>query len=159
MCHAGSSVHAVGYTSIEDMAAAPVLLTRPNGFYGFSKVAIEALGSLYADRRGLGVVSARLGTTSPYSTEPRHPSTWISPADLARLVRACLRLATPGHPHRVADLSAGEVIGYHPQDDARTAAPGKLTMSLTDTAARLSTPATLLGASFVADDHPRGRPR
>jgi hypothetical protein len=52
---------------------------------------------------------------------------WSSPDDLARLVRATIALTTPGHhvvwavsrnTGTVADLRAGERIGYSPEDDA-----------------------------------------
>ena len=59
-----SSLHAVGYVPAVSLAEAPVLCPRPDSYYGWSKVAIEALGSLYADRFGMTVVSARLGTVS-----------------------------------------------------------------------------------------------
>src|SRR5690606_22347832 len=54
---------------------------RPDGLYGVSKVAVEALGRLYADKFGLQVVCLRIGSLEPEPSEPRHLATWLSPDD------------------------------------------------------------------------------
>lgn len=103
---------------------------RPDTFYGASKAAVEALGALYADRRGLDVSSLRIGTCSPAQQNVRELSSWLSFDDCARLVEACL--TAPGPPaHRIlwgvsantrgfASLAEGTAIGYDPQDDAES---------------------------------------
>jgi uronate dehydrogenase len=120
-----SSVHVVGM--VPATAAGGRLDPRPDTFYAVSKVAVEALGSLYADRYGMTVVSARIGTVHRVPGDVRCLSTWLSPADLARLVEAVLVLPGPGH-HVInavsrntrgwLGLDAGAAIGYHPLDDA-----------------------------------------
>ncbi len=126
-----SSIHAVGCAPAVEAREAAVLLPRPDTYYGASKAAMEALGSLYADRFGLTVVSARICTFGDRPEEPRSLATWLSPDDATRLVEAAGALDRPGHhivwgvsANRPAwfDLSAGEDIGYHPQDDAVTVA-------------------------------------
>lgn len=125
-----SSVHAVGFTPLAETGAADVLLPRPDTYYGFSKAAGEALGSLYADRFGMGVVSARIVNGVPAPT-PRQGAwgriAWFSPGDAARLVAATVALEEPGHHvvwgvsragGRWFPLEAGRRIGYDPQDDA-----------------------------------------
>jgi uronate dehydrogenase len=121
-----SSTHAVGFHPVP---GAPVgdLAPRPDGYYGVSKVAMEALGSVYADRHALVVVSARIGTLLPRPSGRRSLSTWLSFPDLARLIEAAAALDEPGH-HLVWAVSrnsrawfspdAGERIGYYPEDDA-----------------------------------------
>ena len=52
-----SSGHAVGYTP-SDAAADLVVYPRPDSLYGVSKVVGEALGSVYADRFGMRIVSS-----------------------------------------------------------------------------------------------------
>jgi uronate dehydrogenase len=110
----------------ENTGAAPdYLFPRPDTFYGVSKVAIEALGSLYHDRFGMNVVVMRLGSCAERPVDTRALSTWLSPGDGARLVEASL-VATGFHvvwgvsanTRRWWSLEEGGAIGYHPEDDA-----------------------------------------
>ncbi|MBW8482201.1 NAD-dependent epimerase/dehydratase family protein [Actinomadura parmotrematis] len=102
-------------------------LPRPDGLYGASKVAVEALGSLYADKFGLDVVCLRIGTFEPEPSEPRSLATWLSPRDCAGFVIAALTVPSPGFLVSYA-VSANarsfwkvsEELGYRPQDDAET---------------------------------------
>ena len=123
-----SSSHAVGFTPVgEEMRAD--LAPRPDTLYGVSKVFGEALGRYYVDRYGLRVACLRIGT---FEDRPRHLrslSTWLSPADCARLVDACLRSpalrfaivwGVSANTRRTWSLAAGEALGYEPQDDAET---------------------------------------
>jgi len=124
-----SSNHATGYTSrpgsglLREADAPP----RPDTYYGVSKVAMEALGSLYADRYGLDVVCLRIGSASPEPTTLRQLSTWLSPADTVSLVDAALKAPSPGfavvwgvsaNTRNWWDLTAARALGYDPQDDA-----------------------------------------
>lgn len=128
-----SSVHAVGYATVADGRGNPVLAPRPDSLYGVGKVAMEALGSLYADRFGMAVVSARIAAFLPRPVDRRGLSLWCSPGDLARLVEACLGLDSAGHrivwgvsanSRAWVDASAGRAIGFLPRDDAEDFAPG-----------------------------------
>ena len=100
---------------------------RPDGFYGVSKVAGEALGRLYSDKFGLQVASLRIGTFEPTPGDERQLSTWLSPSDCEQAFLAAM--SAPGltysaiyavsrNSRRWWDLSAGEAIGLDPQDDA-----------------------------------------
>ncbi|SBN62249.1 NAD dependent epimerase/dehydratase family protein [Curtobacterium sp. 9128] len=124
-----SSIHAVGRVS-EDVPAASVpgdRVPRPDSFYGVTKAGMELLGSLFADRHGMSIVSARIGAFGEQPSSRRALLMWTSPDDLVRLVLATVDLTEPGH-HVVwalsrnsgspADLGAGEAIGFHPLDDA-----------------------------------------
>ncbi len=124
-----SSNHATGYTPRPDggllrEADAP---PRPDTYYGVSKVTMEALGSLYADRYGLDVVCLRIGSAFPEPTTTRQLSTWLSPGDTVRLVDAALRAPSPGfaviwgvsaNTRNWWDLTAARALGYEPADDA-----------------------------------------
>lgn len=122
-----SSIHAAGMTPIDRLDEAPVLPPAPDGYYGVSKVAMEALGAMFAARYGMSVVSARIGTVKPAPDSVRCLATWASPGDCARLIEAVVALAQPGHwivwgvsdnTRGWFDLSEGHRIGYAPQDDA-----------------------------------------
>ncbi|MGV9270639.1 NAD-dependent epimerase/dehydratase family protein [Kitasatospora sp. NPDC003701] len=105
----------------------PAMPARPDGLYGVSKVAVEALGRLYADKFGLSVVCLRIGSFEDAPSERRHLSTWLSPRDGLGFVRAALtapevRFATvyavSANARRFWDIDAGADLGYVPLDDA-----------------------------------------
>jgi uronate dehydrogenase len=124
-----SSNHATGFTPrpAEGLLRETDGPSRPDTFYGVSKVAVEALGALYADRYGLDVVCLRIGTAAPEPTTTRHLSTWLSPRDQVSLVDAALRAPSPGfavvwgvsaNTRGWWDLTAARALGYEPADDA-----------------------------------------
>lgn len=154
-----SSTHAVGFHPTETAAQDSVLIPRPDTYYGVSKAAVEALGSLYADKYGMKVVSARIGTGGERPANLRTLGSWLSPGDSYRLVEATMNdLGAPGH-HVVwavsdntrgwANLESGRRIGFEPQDDAETFA-GEL-----DTAAEDAW-AGLLGGFWASEGHKVG---
>lgn len=154
-----SSTHAVGFHPTAAAARDAVLSPRPDTYYGVSKAAMEALGSLYADKFGMKVVSARIGTGGERPGNLRSLGSWLSPADSFRLVQATLSdRGAPGH-HVVwavsantrgwANLEAGRAIGFEPQDDAEVFAAG------IDTATEDGF-AALLGGAWAGSGHKVG---
>jgi len=122
-----SSNHAVGFHARSAGPAPDYLFPRPDTYYGVTKVAIEALGSLYHDRFGVDVVCLRIGTCTERPLDERQLATWLSPDDCARLLHACLTVSSPGF--RVAwatsantrawwSLEGARALGYTPQDNA-----------------------------------------
>jgi len=124
-----SSNHATGFTPrpgsglLREEDAPP----RPDTYYGVAKVAMEALGSLYADRYGMDVVCLRIGSAFAEPTTTRMLATWLSPADSVSLVEAALRAPSPGfsvvwgvsaNTRNWWDLTAARALGYEPADDA-----------------------------------------
>ncbi|MFG3102388.1 NAD-dependent epimerase/dehydratase family protein [Streptomyces sp. NPDC048182] len=113
---------------------APDEPVRPDGLYGVSKAAVEALGRLYADKFGLSVICLRIGSFEPEPTEPRHLATWLSPRDTVGYVRAALtapettRFATvyavSANTRRFWELPDPAVLDYAPLDDAEVHAGG-----------------------------------
>jgi uronate dehydrogenase len=121
-----SSNHAVGYYPVGSELPGD-LPPRPDTLYGVSKIFGEALGRYYVDRYGMQVACLRIGTFAERPPDLRALSTWLSPADGARLVDACLRSAALGYAivwgvsantRRTWSLEAGHALGYFPVDDA-----------------------------------------
>ena len=124
-----SSNHASGFTPrpADGLLREHDTPPRPDTYYGVAKVAMEALGSLYADRYGMDVVCLRIGSAFPEPTTTRMLATWLSPADTVSLFDAALRAPSPGwtvawgvsaNTRNWWDLSAARALGYDPQDDA-----------------------------------------
>ncbi len=115
----------------------PTLITpqdtiRPDGYYGVSKAAGEAIARMYYELYGLESVCLRIGSVvkddNP-TTNPRHQSTWLSHRDLAQLVKKSLLAdvkfavyyGVSNNKKRFWDISnAVAEIGYQPEDDAST---------------------------------------
>jgi len=124
---------------------------RPDSFYGISKAFGEAVGRYYSEKHGLRVYCLRIGSVlpdddprseaitggpGPFWLPPmtpvqrlrRYAATWLSHADLARLVDACLRAehiafgiyyGVSDNPFRFWTLdNARADLGYWPQDAA-----------------------------------------
>ena len=155
-----SSIHAVGFQPVAAAASTLPPLPRPDTYYGVSKAAMEALGSLYADRFGMSVVSARICTFLEQPGNGRAIAQWLSPADMGRLIEASVAL-DDGEHHIVWGVSAnapgwfsldeGFAIGYRPEDDARA-------VSLERDGVEPPEPDTAapLGGAFTDQEHPVG---
>ncbi|HEU5472323.1 MAG TPA: NAD(P)-dependent oxidoreductase [Actinophytocola sp.] len=122
-----SSNHAVGFAPLDGGTVPDGLLPRPDTYYGVSKAAMEALGSLYHDRYGLDVIAIRIGACRERPTDSRELSIWLSPDDCARLLEAAISVPRPGfrliwgvsaNTRGFVSLAEAEAIGYQPQDDA-----------------------------------------
>ncbi|MEV7098836.1 NAD(P)-dependent oxidoreductase [Amycolatopsis sp. NPDC051045] len=123
-----SSNHAVGFRRVDEDLPADSS-PRPDTYYGVSKAAIEALGSLYHSRFGMDVIVIRIGSCfeTPLPLGPRGLTTWLSPDDGARLFEACLSAPSPGYrliwgvsdnTRRIYSLAEAEALGYKSLDDA-----------------------------------------
>jgi nucleoside-diphosphate-sugar epimerase len=127
-----SSNHAVGFRRVDEAGSDGIpadSTTRPDTFYGVSKAAIEALGSLYHSRFGMDVIVIRIGSCfpDPLPLGKRGLATWLSPDDGARLFEACLSANSPGYQliwgvsdntRRIYSLREARALGYQPQDNA-----------------------------------------
>lgn len=101
---------------------------RPDGLYGVSKVAVEALGQLYADKFGLSVICLRIGSFEEAPAERRHLATWLSHRDAVGFVRAALTAspatgfatvyAVSANSRRFWELPDASTLAYTPLDDA-----------------------------------------
>lgn len=103
---------------------------RPDGNYGVSKAAGEAIARMYYEVYGVESVCLRIGTVlrdDDPSKDPRHQCTWLSHKDLVQLVRKSLLgdvkfaiyYGVSNNRKRFWDISNAEVeIGYRPKSDA-----------------------------------------
>jgi uronate dehydrogenase len=121
-----SSNHAVGMYERGDTDLPDDLPPRPDTYYGWSKVAMEGLGRLYAERFGIDVIATRIGSCFPEPTTERMLGTWLSPDDAGRLFEACLTAERPGftlvwgvsaNTRRWWATTVGDELGYKPIDD------------------------------------------
>jgi nucleoside-diphosphate-sugar epimerase len=128
-----STMHAAGFWPRAGAPAGPdglppAIPPRPDTYYGVSKAAVEALGSLYADRFGMAVFALRLGACFAEPPDGSLLDCWLSPEDCARLVEACLATDAGGfrvlwgisrNSSRWWSLAEGGEIGYAPGDDSQ----------------------------------------
>lgn len=99
-----SSNHAMGFYprhSHIGVAAIP----RPDSRYGVSKVFGEAVGALYADKHGLGVLSIRIGNVGDKPIDKRRLAIWLHPEDLVQLM--CIGLEHPDVRYEVVYGASG----------------------------------------------------
>jgi uronate dehydrogenase len=120
-----SSAHCVGFyrrgTHL-DHATFP----RPNGEYAVSKAYGEMAASYYADNFGLHVLAIRIGYVGDDLSKERRLRTWVSPRDLAQLVRIGLTrdvgfeivYGISNNPAPFFDNSNAARLGYRPLDNA-----------------------------------------
>jgi uronate dehydrogenase len=81
-----SSNHAVGFHPRSEMIDTHALV-RPDTRYGVSKAFGEALGSLYAFKYNIGVLSIRIGNVGEKPLDERRLSIWLKTEDLVSLIR------------------------------------------------------------------------
>lgn len=100
---------------------------RPDGYYGLSKAYGELMGRMYWDKHGVENVNLRIGSCFPKVVDRRMLSTWLSYADLTRLIERCILAERAGHaviwacsnnPASWWGKDHRERIGWAPQDSA-----------------------------------------
>lgn len=122
-----SSVHAIGYYPSSQTIDSDVP-HRPDGYYGVSKAFAEDLARLFVDKAGMEIACLRIGTVLQEPRVARHLSTYLSFADLYRLVGACLDEPTLGfavvygnsNNRRSWWDNSKSGVDYRPQDDSES---------------------------------------
>lgn len=105
-----SSNHAMGFYPRHSHIGTATI-PRPDSRYGVSKVFGEAVGALYADKHGLGVLSIRIGNVGERPIDKRRLAIWLHPEDLVQLMR--IGLEHPGLGYEVVyGASANERIWW-----------------------------------------------
>ncbi len=151
-----SSNHAVGFYRRDQTIGVDVRV-RPDSRYGVSKAFGEAMGSLYADKYGIGSLAIRIGNVGEKPIDVRRLAIWVSPRDLAQLVGIGLE-----HPevkfeivYGMSDNARGwwdnsnaERLGYRPQDRSEDYAEEILRSHSADTGDALAD--THQGGNFVS---------
>jgi uronate dehydrogenase len=122
-----SSNHTMGmYRTTETVDAG--MPTRPDGYYGLSKVFGESLSRFYWDRFGIETVCIRIGFCFPEPTTHRQLVTWLSLDDLVQLLRRSLLTPRVGHtitfgvsdnPGKWWDDRHARHLAYKPQDSSQ----------------------------------------
>ena len=121
-----TSNHAMGFYR-RDQKIDHHMYPKPDSRYGLSKVFGEQLGSLYSDKYGMQVFCIRIGNVNPAPVDKRRLSLWLSPRDLAQLVRIGVDhpdirfeivYGVSGNKRSWYDNSNAERLGYKPQDDS-----------------------------------------
>jgi len=91
-----SSNHAVGFH--ERTASLPAdTQFLPDGYYGLSKAYGELMGRMYWFKHGVENVNIRIGSAFPEPVNARMLATWMSYADLSRLMQRCVLTPSVGH--------------------------------------------------------------
>jgi nucleoside-diphosphate-sugar epimerase len=103
---------------------------RPDGCYGVSKAAGEAIARMYYELYGIETICLRIGSVTKDDDpreNPRYESTWLSHRDLVQLVKKSLLANVKfGIYYGVSDnkkrfwgiSNAESDIEYRPEDDA-----------------------------------------
>lgn len=110
----------------------------PDSFYAVAKVALEALGHLYAHKARMQVVAVRIGSYRDRPSEPRHRATWLSPRDATALLHTAATrpltsrfltvYGTSGNHESWWPRTGWDTLGYQPADNAaHHPDPGPLT--------------------------------
>ena len=92
-----SSNHAIGFYRQTDHLDASVP-TRPDGYYGVSKVFGEAIASMYHDKFGIETANVRIGSCFPEPADHRMLATWLSADDFVALIERVFRVPVLGCP-------------------------------------------------------------
>ena len=121
-----SSNHAIGFyrqtERLDDRSP-----TRPDSFYGVSKVFGEAIASMYHDKFGIETASVRIGSCFPEPKDHRMLSTWLSEDDFVRLIERVFRVPVLGCPviYGASDNAAtwwsndhARYLGWRPEDSS-----------------------------------------
>lgn len=121
-----SSNHAIGFHERETQldALSPI---RPDSLYGVSKCFGEALSRYYWDKFGVETVCVRIGSCFPEPKDRRMLATWLSAADLVRLVKCVAAAPRVGHAivygasanrEQWWDNRHAAFLGWQPQDSS-----------------------------------------
>lgn len=90
-----SSNHSIGFHERSQSLPADTQFL-PDGFYGLSKAYGELMGRLYWFKHGVESVFIRIGSAFPEPVDARMLATWLSYADLSRLMIRCVLSDTVG---------------------------------------------------------------
>lgn len=149
-----SSNHAVGFYAPRD-ADGPLAddaPARPDTYYGWSKVAGEALVRLYCERGTMRGVAIRIGHCFPEPLTGARLPVWLSPRDARALVDASLEhdiesfqtvWGVSANTRSWCSTEGGRRIGFEARDDSEAFADRFPEVGAVD-------PAEPLGAHFVS---------
>ena len=91
-----SSNHSIGFHERDTVLDAESAF-RPDSFYGLSKAFGELMGRMYWDKHGVENVNIRIGSSFPEPIDARMLASWLSYADLVRMMERCILAEAVGH--------------------------------------------------------------
>jgi uronate dehydrogenase len=91
-----SSNHAIGFHPRSEKLDADCAL-KPDGYYGLSKAYGELMGGMYFEKHAVESVHIRIGSCLPAPVNARMLSTYLSFADLVRLLVRCIETPVVGN--------------------------------------------------------------
>lgn len=154
-----SSNHAIGFHSRETRLDASAEL-RPDSMYGVSKGFGELLARYYFDKYGIETACLRIGSCFERPRDRRMMATWLSFADLTRLVKCVIAADRVGFAVIYGasnneavwwDNSAVSYLGWQPQDSSAQFASDP---AISSEACDPTDPAVLYqGGGFAAAGH------
>jgi uronate dehydrogenase len=121
-----SSNHSIGFHERREKLDADCS-HLPDSFYGLSKAYGELMGRLYWHKHGVESVFVRIGSSFPEPVDARMLATWLSYADICRLMERCVATETTGciviwgasnNARTFWGKDDRAVLGWEPQDSA-----------------------------------------
>lgn len=121
-----SSNHAIGFHERSEPLDDDCQL-MPDGYYGLSKAYGELMGRMYWFKHGVENVNVRIGSSFPEPVDARMLSTWLSYADLTRLVMratlaektgSCVVWGASNNARTYWRHDSREALGWLPEDSA-----------------------------------------
>ncbi len=157
-----SSNHSIGFHERTETIGADTQFL-PDGFYGLSKAYGELMGRLYWFKHGVESVFLRIGSCHPEPIDARALASWLSYADLSRLMVRCVETPTVGccvvwgaSNNKAMTWwrdDAREALGWTPRDSADPYA-GQLAGRVTDN----PVVERYMGGAFCGIDYTRSAP-
>ena len=153
-----SSNHAMGFYPRTQTVGSEEHV-RPDSRYGVSKAFGEALGSMYADKHGMGVFCIRIGNVDDQPVDERRLAIWLRPDDLVQLIR--IGLERPGIHYEIVygmsdnkrawwDNTRARELGYAPKGVSEDYATQLIAAELERS--QNATAAVLQGGGFCSDE-------
>ncbi len=156
-----SSNHAIGFHERSEPLDDDCQL-MPDGYYGLSKAYGELMGRMYWFKHGVENVNVRIGSCFPEPVDARMLSTWLSYADLTRLVMratlaektgSCVIWGASKNARTYWRHDSREELGWLPQDSADTYA-GQLAGKVSDSKVQ----ERYQGGAYTVIDYTRAAP-
>jgi len=156
-----SSNHAIGFHERSEPLDDDCQL-MPDGYYGLSKAYGELMGRMYWFKHGVENVNVRIGSCFPEPVDARMLSTWLSYADLTRLMMqatlaektgSCVIWGASKNARTYWRHDAREELGWLPQDSADTYA-GQLAGKVSDSKVQ----ERYQGGAYTVIDYTRAAP-
>jgi uronate dehydrogenase len=156
-----SSNHAIGFHERSEPLDDDCQL-MPDGYYGLSKAYGELMGRMYWFKHGVENINVRIGSCFPEPVDARMLSTWLSYADLTRLVMratlaektgSCVIWGASNNARTYWRHDSRQELGWLPEDSADTYA-GQMAGKVSDNKVQ----ERYQGGAYTAIDYTRVAP-